>query len=160
MKVRQGKRVAFIVSSSGGHLEQALRLTPALNNYKFYIITEKNDVTKTLTEEYDILYLPHSSGEHKILVFVLLIWNLIVSFIRILMLRPAVIISTGAHTGVPSCLIGALLRKKVIFIETFAKVNTPTISGRIIYPFANLFLVQWEELLSSYPKAKYWGKIY
>ncbi|WP_307816097.1 hypothetical protein [Thermobrachium celere] len=42
-------------------------------------------------------------------------------------------------------------------MESFAKVNTPNLSGKLIYPIADLFIVQWPELLKFYPKAKYLG---
>lgn len=43
------------------------------------------------------------------------------------------------------------------FIETFANITTKTLSGKLVYPIADLFLVQWEEMLELYPKAKYRG---
>jgi hypothetical protein len=49
---------------------------------------------------------------------------------------------------------------KIIFIETFANRNSKTLSGKLIYPIANLFIVQWESMLKLYPKAKFGGWIY
>ena len=68
-----------------------------------------------------------------------------------------VVIATGAHTTVPICYIAKLFGKKVIFIETFANITTKTLSGKLVYPIADLFLVQWEEMLELYPNAKYRG---
>ena len=70
------------------------------------------------------------------------------------------IITTGTHTAVPICYIGKLFGSKIIFIETFANNKTKTLSGRMIYPIANLFIVQWKEMLKLYPKAVYGGWIY
>ena len=75
-------------------------------------------------------------------------------------IKPDVIISTGAHTAVPMCYIAKLFGKKVIFIESFAKTSTPTLSGRMIYPISDLFIVQWEGMKEHYPKAVYGGSIY
>ena len=50
--------------------------------------------------------------------------------------------------------------KKLIFIESYAKVKTPTLTGKLLYPFADRFYVQWRELLEYYPKAQYVGGIY
>ena len=50
-----------------------------------------------------------------------------------------------------------IIWQKVIFIETFANITTKTLSGKLVYPIADLFLVQWEEMLELYPKAKYRG---
>ena len=53
-----------------------------------------------------------------------------------------------------------LFRKKVIFIETFANSKTKTLSGSIVYPIADIFIVQWESMLDIYPKAVLGGWIY
>ena len=75
-------------------------------------------------------------------------------------IRPKYIVTTGTHTAVPMCYLGKLFSSKIIFIETFANSNTKTLSGRMIYPIANLFVVQWKEMLKLYPKAIYGGSIY
>ena len=53
-----------------------------------------------------------------------------------------------------------IFQKKVIFIESFAKVNSSTLTGKFIYKFADQFYVQWEEMLEVYPNAIYKGGIY
>ena len=60
----------------------------------------------------------------------------------------------------PMCYIAKLFKKKVIYIETFANRNSKTVAGRLVYPIADVFVVQWEEMLKIYPKAEYWGWIY
>ena len=67
---------------------------------------------------------------------------------------------TGTHTAVPMGYIARLFRRKVIFIESFAKQNSPTMAGKMVYPIATTFVVQWESMLQFYPKAEYWGWIY
>ena len=49
---------------------------------------------------------------------------------------------------------------KIIYIETFANRNSKTSTGKLVYKFADLFIVQWEEMLNLYPKAKLGGSIY
>ena len=44
-------------------------------------------------------------------------------------------------------------------IETYANKNTKTATGKLVYPIADLFIVQWEEMLKVYPKATYLGGI-
>ena len=58
------------------------------------------------------------------------------------------------------CIIGKIFGSKIIYIETFANRNTKTATGKIIYKFADLFIVQWKEMLELYPKAKLGGSIY
>ena len=58
------------------------------------------------------------------------------------------------------CLIGKLFKKKLIFIESFAKVNSPTLTGKLLYKFADQFYVQWEQMKEHYPNAIFKGGIY
>ena len=74
--------------------------------------------------------------------------------------KPEVIITTGAGVAIPMCVIAKIFRKKIIYIESFARIDTPNKTGRFIYKFADLFIVQWEELKKYYPKAVYGGWIY
>jgi uncharacterized protein Veg len=48
----------------------------------------------------------------------------------------------------------------MIYIESFARMKTLNKSGKFLYKYADLFIVQWEELLKCYPKAVYGGWIY
>ena len=86
--------------------------------------------------------------------------NIIKSVMLFLKIRPEVIVTTGAHTCVPLCYFAKIFGKKIIYIETFANKETKTLTGKIIYPIADLFIVQWEEMLKLYPKAVYGGWIY
>jgi len=73
--------------------------------------------------------------------------------------RPRAIISTGPGPAVPASMLAKLLGIKVIFIETGSRVYALSSSGRILYRFADLFLVQWPELLPLCPKAIYAGRL-
>ena len=75
-------------------------------------------------------------------------------------IRPKAIVTTGTHTAGPMCILGKIFGSKIIYIETFANRNKKTATGRLLYPIADLFIVQWEELLKIYPKAVYGGAIY
>ena len=73
--------------------------------------------------------------------------------------RPRVLFSTGAEIAIPAFYIGKFLfRTKLIYLECSAQVDHRSLTGRWVYPIADLFLVQWESLVSQYgPKAKYVG---
>ena len=58
------------------------------------------------------------------------------------------------------CCLGKIFGSKVIYIETFANVTTKTSTGKLIYKFADLFIVQWESMLEIYPNAVYGGWIF
>jgi len=66
--------------------------------------------------------------------------------------RPHILISTGADVAVPIFVLGRLFGATTIFIETGGSLE-PTLSGRLCYPFANLFVVQWPSRLTAFPRA-------
>lgn len=143
-----------LVSSSGGHYEQLMKLRVLLDKYSGIIVTEK-----TLINNKADYYFPQVNRKEIKTIFRMI--NIIFKSIKILLKeRPDVIISTGALSCIPICLIGKILGKKIIFIESFAKVNSPTLTGKYIYKFADMFIIQWEELKEYYPNAIYGGSIY
>lgn len=153
------KKVMFI-SSVGGHLTQLLELKKIFNDYNYVLVTEKTDVTECMKEKYKIEYLKYGSRKYIFKYIFVALFNIFKSIILFIKYRPDVIVTTGTHTAVPMCYIGWFFRKKVIYIESFAKRTTPTLTGKIVYPIATLFVVQWKTMLKHYPKAVYWGGVY
>ncbi len=155
------KRVMFI-SSVGGHLTQLLELKKIFKDYDYVLITEKTDVTKTMKEKYNMAYLPYGSRNQKLIYPFILIANCFISLFYFIKYRPDVIVTTGANTVAAMCCIGKIFKRKVIYIESFAKRTSPTITGKNIYKLHayTTFVVQWKEMLKVYPKAEYWGGIY
>lgn len=154
------KKVLFI-ASTGGHLSELLQLKPLFNKYDNSLITEKTKSTIDLKEKYkNVNYLVYGTREHKFTYPFKFMYNCIKSLILYIKINPNVIVTTGTHTAVPMCYIGKLLGSKIIFIETFANSETKTASGKLVYPIADTFIVQWESMLKLYPKAIYGGWIY
>lgn len=154
------KKVMFI-SSTGGHFNELMKLEPLFKNYKVTVVTESSSNKKKLKNEYrkyNIHFLLKKS-KYKIVSLFNLFINCFISLFYFAKYRPKYIVTTGAHTAGPMCCIGKIFRSKIIFIETMANINTPTKTGRIIYKFADLFIVQWEEMLKVYPNAVYGGWI-
>lgn len=154
------KKVMFI-SSTGGHLSELLALDPLIKKYDSYIITEKTKTNLNLRKKYKkVDFLIYGSKSNMLVYPFKLIANCFKSLFFYLKFRPKVIITTGAHTAGPMCCIGKILGSKIVYIETFANMETKTATGRIIYKFADMFIVQWESMLELYPKAKYGGWIF
>jgi UDP-N-acetylglucosamine:LPS N-acetylglucosamine transferase len=153
------KKVLFI-SSLGGHLTQLLQLKPLFEEYDYHIVTEKSIITEDLSKQYRMSFLMYGARNYPFKYIFKLSYNFLTSLYYFLRERPDVIVTTGAHTAVPICYIAKLFGKKVVFIESFAKTSTPTISGKMVYPIADLFIVQWQSMKKHYPKAVYGGSIY
>lgn len=151
------KKICFM-ASTGGHFEQLMMLNPLMNKYNSFIITEKTDYS-VIKDDKKVYYLTQIN-RHEITFIFKMIANLVKSFCLFMKERPEVIISTGALSTIPMCLIGKLFKKKLIFIESFAKVNSPTLTGKLLYKFADQFYVQWEQMKEHYPNAIFKGGIY
>lgn len=145
-----------LISSSGGHYEQILMLKKLNEFFEVFIVTEK---TKYNFNEKNI-YLIHQVNRKENLFLLKMIANFFKSFLIYLKEKPDVIISTGALSVIPMFLIGKVMKKKLIFIESFAKTSTPTKTGKLLYRFVDLFIVQWDEMKVVYPKAIVLGTIY
>ena len=158
------KRVMFI-SSTGGHLEELTQLKEMFSNYDYHIVTEKTKSNLSLKSKYPnrvsfLIYGTYTTLGKKITYPFKLLLNCFKSLFIYLRFRPKYIISTGAHTAGPMCLLGKILGSKIIFIETFANSKTKSKTGTLVYKFADLFIVQWEEMLELYPNAVYGGWIF
>lgn len=155
------KKVLFI-ASAGGHLNELMQLEPMFQDYDFYLITEKIKSNMSLTKKYGkrVSFLVFGSKDHMLTYPFKFLYNCLKSVVLFFKIRPKVVVTTGTHTAVPMCYLAKLFGRKVIFIETFANSTSKTLSGKLVYPIADLFIVQWESMLELYPKAVFGGWIY
>ena len=141
-----------LVCSHGGHLAEILRLQEAFEGHDTFFITYDSARTRELERK----HLLRNIGINPLL----MACAFIATFRILLKEKPKLIISTGAEIAIPAFYLAKLLGIKTIFIESWTRVLQPTGTGRIIYPVSDVFLVQWERLLTRYgKKAKYEGAI-
>lgn len=157
MMKNKAKKLCF-AASTGGHFEQLMMLKPLMKKYDSFVITEKTkyDVNVEGVRTY---YLKQVNREEKGC-FIRLISNTFCSLRIYWKERPDAIICTGVLAMIPMCLICKLFGKKLIYIESFAKVTSPTQTGKLLYKFADRFYVQWPQMKEIYSNAIYLGGIY
>ena len=152
--MKQGK-ICF-VCSAGGHLTEILQIKECFSKYDNFYITFRRLNTEDLEKENKVYFVqdPKRNPINTLKCFSQTLSTLLEE-------RPDIVISTGAGVAIPACYIAKLfLGSKIIFIESFCRVDTPSLSGKMIYPIADLFFVQWEQLLKKYGKrAIYRGAI-
>ena len=142
-----------ITSSVGGHLTEVMQLKEIYLKYEhFFILNDKNNLPEELKEK--TYFITHSERDWKFLV------NLYEALKILWKERPDVIISTGAGPAVPISIISKFFGCSIIFIESFAAVKHPTLTGRIMYYLADKFYYQWKYLEKFYPKGIYGGSIF
>lgn len=151
------KKICFI-ASTGGHFEQLMMLKPLMDKYDSFIVTEKTNYS-VIKGDRKVYYLRQVNRNEKVFIFKM-IENTFKSLKIFIKEDPDVVISTGALATIPMCLLSKVFRRKVIFIESFAKVTSPTLTGKLVYKFADQFYVQWEQMKEHYPDAICEGGIY
>ncbi|MBT9013021.1 polysaccharide biosynthesis protein, partial [Lactobacillus delbrueckii subsp. bulgaricus] len=114
-------------ASSGGHYEQLLMLKPLMQKYDSFIVTEKTKYKSSVKGEKS--YYLHQINRKEKSFMLWLIVNSFKSLGIILKEKPDIIITTGVLAIVPMCLLMKLTGKKLIYIESFAKVSSPTETG-------------------------------
>lgn len=145
-----------LVGSSGGHLAHLNMLKPFWKDQeRFWVTFDKEDARSILKDEK--MYFCHFPTNRNLK-------NLIKNtFLAIKVLKkekPNVIISSGAAVAVPFFYIGKLFGAKTVYIEVFDRIDKPTVTGKLVYPVTDKFIVQWEEMKKVYPKAINLGSIF
>lgn len=145
-----------LVGSSGGHLTHLYMLKSFWKDKeRFWVTFDKEDARSVLKNEK--IYKCYFPTNRNII-------NLIKNtFLAIKVLRkekPDLIVSSGAAVAVPFFYIGKLMRKKLIYIEVIDRIDKPTMTGKMVYPIVDVFVVQWDEQKKVYPKAVNLGSIF
>lgn len=144
-----------LAASAGGHLTELLQLQKSWQAYEHFFVSDKRLNAIDLSKREKMYFT--ACPKRNPLKFLI---NLFESFKIFLKEKPDIVISTGADTAIAICLIAKLFRKKVIFIESFCRIDSPSLSGKIMYPLADKFFVQWKENLEFFPKAEYSGSVF
>lgn len=155
--MKKQMKVCF-AASSGGHYEQLMMLKPLMEKYDSFILAEKTEYSMEV-KGIKTYYLKQVNRKENTCL-IKLIDNAVKSLGLFIKERPDAIICTGVLAMVPMCLLCKIFGKRLIYIESFAKVTTPTETGKLLYKFADQFYVQWESMLEVYPNALYLGGIY
>ena len=145
-----------LVGSSGGHLTHLYLLKKFWENEdRFWVTFDKTDAKSILKEErfYPCYYPTNRNVKNTIK-------NTILAFKILRKEKPDLIISSGAAVAVPFFWIGKLFGAKTVYIEIFDRIDKPTLTGKLVYPVTDKFIVQWEELKKVYPKAINLGGIF
>lgn len=148
-------RPIALVCSSGGHLAQLLVLRPWWTQHRrFWVTFDTPDAVQALAAERAI-WCYHPTNRN--------LWNLLRNTLlamRVLVReRPALIVSTGAAVAVPFFILGRVLGAKTMYIEVVDRVDSSTLTGRLVRPFAHAMLVQWPEQQRLYPGARLIGRL-
>lgn len=145
----------WLVCSSGGHLLQLVSLQEAWTDCsRVWISNDRSDARSLLAGE-DAHFLP-GPFSRDLRAFVR---NLVFALRLVRRHRPRVVVTTGADIAVPVALVARLAGAKIVYVESFTRITTPSLSCRLIAPLAERVYVQWPELLQAMPKARFAGAV-
>ena len=145
-----------LVGSSGGHLTHLYMLKPFWKDKnRFWVTFDKEDARSLLEgEKMYPCYYPTNRSLKALIKNTAIAWKVLRKE------KPDLIFSSGAAVAVPFFYLGKLMGAKLIYIEVFDRIDKPTVTGRLVYPIVDKFIVQWEEQKKVYPKAINLGGIF
>jgi beta-1,4-N-acetylglucosaminyltransferase len=144
-----------LVCSHGGHLTETLQILPAFAGHEVFFATYHSSRDTEVTQIAHA-YFTQNIGTSLFRMFRATFWALRVLWRE----KPDVIVSLGAEIALPFLYLGKLLGVKTIFIESWCRVEDLSGTGRLVYPVADVFWVQWPQLLEvCSSKAQYRGSV-
>jgi hypothetical protein len=148
----------MLVCTAGGHLLQLWTLRDVWSGYRHAWVVashEGTDVASLLADE-DV-HFAHSPADRSLKN---LIRNLGLAWKLLRRARPDVILTTGAAVAVPFAWVARVRRIKVVYVESLARAERPSLSCRLIAPVATRLYVQWPELQPKLRRARYAGTVF
>lgn len=174
----------LIVLGSGGHTSEMLIMLKQFKDkyerIEFTFVIADSDSTSiariapVLGEHvpYKVIRIPRLRhvGESFIKAVIRLPKILLLNLILVIKVDPDLVLVNGPGTCIPT-IVGACLvqifspsfkRIFCVFVESFCRVKTISLTGKILYPLVDKFIVQWQptpEVLRRYPKVIYKGSV-
>ncbi len=151
----------LLVCSTGGHLLQLLALREAyVQESRVWVTFDKSDARSLLRDE-DVVYAfgPTNrtfglTAARNTLRNIALAWRIVSAA------KPAVVLTTGAGVAVPFAWVGRLRGSRVVYVESFTRIDGPSLSCRLIRPVASRVYGQWPEFVQAVPQARYLGNVF
>lgn len=145
-----------LVGSSGGHLTHLYMLKPFWQDTaRFWVTFDKEDARSLLEGETMFpCHYPTNRNLKNLIKNTALAWKILRKE------KPDLIVSSGAAVAVPFFYLGKLFGAKTVYIEVFDRIDASTLTGKLVYPVTDKFIVQWEEMKKVYPKAVNLGSIF
>jgi beta-1,4-N-acetylglucosaminyltransferase len=153
-EARRAERV-LLVCSGGGHLTQLVRLRPWWRERDRHWVTFRQPDAESLLEDEKVTWAYHPTTRN----IPNLLRNLWLAVRLLPRYRPDVVVSTGAGVAFPFFLLAKLFGARTIYLEVYDRIDSGTLTGKLCYPVADLFLLQWDEQRAVYPRGVVLGEL-
>ena len=149
-----GRVDVLLVCTPGGHLMQLVALRQAWDGMSCAWVTYDSSDARSLLA-FERVHFAHGPGTRNVKT---LLRNLPLAWRIVRKLEPAVILSTGAALAVPFAWVGRILGAKVVYVESLTRIESVSLSYRLVAPVAHRLYVQWPELAAR-TRARYAGNV-
>ena len=160
------RKTLLVVLGGGGHTKQLLKLVKQLGmEYDYeYLISTSDILSEKKIEFRGKIFRILNPREMKDKNIIKVILKFIPSTLQLLAAlfqsKARYILAAGPSLSLHVAFLGKFIfGKKIIFLESWSRVYTKSLAGKLTYPFADIFFVQWREELKNYPKAVYAGRL-
>jgi len=168
----------LVVFGSGGHTAEMLQLLSSLSLDRYgpfsYVISRTDSTSEKRAKSSGIVppssqfeTIPRSRevGQSYFTAFFMTIWAIIVAFELMWRIRPKLLLVNGPGTCLPLCIAAVILKLlrllnvKIVFVESACRVQSLSVTGKILYygRLADSVMVQWKLLTKKYPRAEFVG---
>jgi beta-1,4-N-acetylglucosaminyltransferase len=149
-------RDMLLVCSTGGHLLQLVALREAWAPFtRTWVTFDKSDARSLLEGEHVVFAHGPTNRNVKNL-----LRNLVVAWRVVAAVRPRVVLTTGAGVAVPFAWVARIRGASVVYVESLARIDGPSLSYRLIAPIAARRYVQWPELAAALRGARFAGNVF
>jgi beta-1,4-N-acetylglucosaminyltransferase len=162
----------LVVLGSGGHTTEMLQMIQYLNEKIYdpliYVIASSDTTSKRRFHALggrlpsETYYIPRSRevGQSYVTSVLSTLYSLLFSFWLVICIRPALVLCNGPGTCLPVVLATLFLRilglceGQIVFVESLCRVKSLSLTGKLLYPLVDMFLVHWDELQSRFPRSQ------
>lgn len=145
----------LLVCSSGGHLLQLVALRGAWAGLdRAWVTLPTGDASSLLAGER--VFHAHGPTSRNV---PNLLRNLVLAFRVVAITRPRVVLSTGAAIALPFALAARLAGIRFVYVESISRTERPSLSCRLVAPFADRVYTQWPELAGRVRRSRYAGGV-
>ncbi len=144
----------LLTCTSGGHFATMRSLSPFWQEHDRVWVTDCKGDTQILSDQQEqVHWLPYQAPRN----WLMFLSNLPTTFRILQREKPDMVVSTGASIAVNFAIAAKLLGIRFLFVESISRAEELSLSGKLVYPLAHEFYVQWPGLCKRYSRAIYRG---
>lgn len=162
----------LVVLGSGGHTTEMIQminhLDPKMYAPLLYVVASTDDTSERRLaaaekgRSADAIYkIPRSRevGQSYFTSIATTLWSFVWALWLVGKIRPQLLVCNGPGTCLPVAIATFLYRilglceGNLVFVESFCRVKSLSLTGHLLYPLADLFVVHWQELQVKYPRS-------